>query len=484
VSKAGIKPAYPADIRLDESSIWIYGKGGTGMRTARVLSEAGFAVDGFIDKRAHDMEGDDLPIVTLTELVQRFPDKGQVVVMICLKDVFLHEELAHDLLAVGFHRLIYKPASFLKGGDTNDVAQQVNEIYERVVEDGLPPIAACLIPWTQRIPVQLVDRFLIRDCGETVLAWVPVELVFNYPDSPDYPKCNMPLMFGLVGLYSAFLGELSSGEYEMAMHDFYLDCGEWLHRNHLGVEDKPLSGFVDSRAGVFQNLEKLVEINREFFQTNAPAAAYERGKFYLVSSGRNRVAYQIAKGYKYVPLRLAKVDYEAWCDLPMVREMEQYLSKENGRRLFAPAQHPYLVDIPCEFADYMRLFVLPAAREIVRNLYLQCVVMDEKGVKHVDFERFNEQKRALRIFEDMEDDGVLRKYFRSLGISVVSGSGCATSPKDICFWGERLKARPACRGYFLCTDDLPDWCNPGGDTGEELMFVARGLEHRYLGVRL
>ncbi len=484
MTEVSVDAAYSFGIRIEESSIWIYGKGGTGIRTDRMLMEAGCTVCGFIDKRAHEMIGGSIPVVTLAEAAQEIQDKQRVVVIVCLKDVFQHEALARDLLAAGFHQIIYKPAHSLNGKDDNSVTQYINEIYERIVEKGQPPLANCMVPWTKCIPIRLVDKFLIEDCGETILAWVPVELVFNYVDGSDYPGCNMPLLFGLVDLYRAFLGELSAEEeYETAIQDFYLYCGEWLHKNGLSIEEKPLVGFLDSRAGVFQHLEKLAEINMGFFQQHAPAASYMDGKFYLVSSGRNRVSFQIAKGARHVSLRLTKADYVAWCDLPMVRAAERKLSESDKSCRFAPAAHPYLVNLSCEFADYMRLFVLPAAKEIVKKLYLQCVVTDGRGIRHVDFVQFETRKRLLRIFENMDDGGVLRNYFQSLGFVVVSGSDWNPSEEAVCFWSDP-KTCPIGYGYCLCKDGLPDWFSLNKGNGDGLMFVAKGLKHRYLGIRV
>ena len=468
-------------IRLDESPIWIYGKGGTGIRTANVLKEAGVAVCGFIDKRAGEMSEDVLPSITL-EKASALHDKNKAAIIICLKDVFQHEAVARELLAAGFHWLIYKPAASLSGRVEAGKVQQINAIYESLVECSRLP-ASCDVPRTENIPVHLDDKFLIEDCGETVLAWVPVELIFNYEDSPDYPGCNMPLMFGLVDLYCAFLGELTIEEYETAIRDFYLYCGEWLHKNSLSAEEKPFSGFQDSRAGIFQNMEKMAELNTDFFRQNAPAASYKEGKFYLTSSGRNRVAYQIAKGGKYVPLRLSMKDYVKWCDLPRVRQLEHKLSEGSMGTSFASAAHPYLVSIPCEFADYMRLFILPSAREILRNLYLQCVVMDERGIRHVDFAKFEEQRSLVRIVDGMDDDGVLSRYFQSLGFHVVNSAFDGGNFKDNYYFLRReLKERPQGHGYYLCEDKLPDWCSCE-EFGGRVMFVARGQKHRYYGVK-
>ena len=469
-------------IQFEKSSIWIYGKGGTGIRTARVLEKAGFEVAGFIDKRAHEMATGEWLIITLQEAAEKVQDKNTAIVVICLKDVFQHEIIARDLRKFGFYQLIYKPAAFLNGGDEDSVIQRVNDIYERLVEGGYPPLMPCVIPRIYSAPVHLHDRFLIEDYGETVLAWVPIELVFNYAECFDYPKCNMPLMFGLIGLYSAFLGNLCQKEYDDALQDFYLYCGEWLHRNGISTEEKPLTGFLDSRAGVFQNLEKLAEINTGFFQQNAPTATFLDGAFYLASSGRNRVAFQIAKGYKYVPLRLAKADYTVWCDLAMVHAVERRLGEEAGRLSFAPVAHPYLVDLPCEFSDYQRLFVIAAAKEIIRDLYLQCVVVDDRGVQHVDFNCFEKLKSKLCIFEKMNDGGILRRYFQSLGIFVIGENDGDSSNADICFWKD-IKSAPLGHGYCLCTDKLPEWYG-SSKTGGELMFIARGLTHRYLGVKV
>ena len=126
----------------------------------------------------------------------------------------------------------------------------------------------------------------------------------------------------MVELYKFFLGDKAIAE-EEAISNFIVYCCEWLNKNEGELTEEQEKSFIESRVAVFQDMQKMVELYIDFFKRNCPRVTYDEGKFYLTSSGRNRVTFLIAKGFKYIPVEMSNQDYEKWCDLEFVKKIEE-----------------------------------------------------------------------------------------------------------------------------------------------------------------
>lgn len=408
---------------LRDLNICIYGTGGNGISLYRRIPE-GYNFVCFIDKRADDIkELSEKPVVSVDSL-SKFTDLDKTVVFITIKSVFSHSDIARDLIKCGIRYIIFKPDNVLK--DVADETElRINEIYEALIE-GNGEFDDISIPHIDVLPVRLRNRLLIKEEGQEVTTWCPVELLFNYPESEDYPGINMPLFFPLVELYRSFLGDptIDGEESEMNFIDY---CCEWLRKN-----DKPLTlsqteSFLESRGQIFSDLQKMTEVDIDYFKSNCPSVKYVSGRFFLTSSGRNRVAFLIAKGFKYVPIRMSKVDYDIWCDVELVSSEEKRIEQGELRSYYAPATNPFLVDVQTVFADYMRLFVIPSANHIIKGIY------NESKYAYVNMDsdsrgRCVDQKKVDKLLSDtvvvcqINDEGRAAKYFKSLGIDAIEGS--------------------------------------------------------------
>lgn len=397
---------------LDTGKVIIYGTGGNGLSLARMLRNESIQVKYFIDKRADEIVSiEDIPVKNLSEL-DDIDDKEQYIVFITIKNVFAHSEIASDILKRGYTHIIYKPSSVLRGY-SNNTDEKVNELYELLIERKQYK-SLLNIPATKNILIKFRNRLIISDDEDTIKVWCPVELIFNYKSSNDYPGLNMPLFFPLVELYRFLLGQ--EGEYHKnAIENFIVYCSEWLRINNKELDDSQLNSFLESRISVFQEMQKMTEIDNDFFKSNCPLVEYENEKFYISSSGRNRVSFLIAKGYKYVPVRMNRLDYEKWCNLKRVLEIEDKVNVQRIGSFFAPEPNPYLVDYKIDFVDYQRLILWPIANEIIKEIYIKSRY--NKGtLTCTDFDKVEVLKKKYIITCDIEDGGISNAYFESIGL--------------------------------------------------------------------
>jgi hypothetical protein len=401
------------NIKLANAKILIYGTGGNGKNFCERMHSQ-LQISGYIDKRANEIETlNNVSVMTLEEVSSNIKNKDEYVVVISVKNVFSHNEIAKSLLDNGFHRIVYKSDSVLKGnGDSKE--KLIDEIYESLIER-----KECntnyTIPYTEIIRTSFNDKLCIEKADTYVKTWCPVELLFNYKESHDYPGLNMPLFFPLVELYKYFLGDTSIGR-EEAVSNFMAYSCEWLKQNNRELTKSQADSFMESRTAVFEEMQKTVEVDIDFFKDNCPMVKYESGKFYLSSSGRNRVSFLIAKGFKYVPVKMSRNDYIDWCDMQYVKKIQDYVDRNKITSFFAPYPNPYLLDYPVDFVDYQRLFLIPIANSIMKKIYKYSRLIDGT-LTCVNYSKVESEKSKTSVVCYMQDDGIASRYFESIGFN-------------------------------------------------------------------
>lgn len=402
------------DIILEHAKILIYGTGGNGIGFYERQKNQ-LHIEGFIDKRADEIKTVyNLPVLTIEDANTKFINKDEYVVFVTIKNVFAHTEIAKTLLNNGFHRIVYKSDNVLKGNE-DCVEKRIDEIYETLIEQkGYRHNFS--IPFMKSIHISFKDRLCIEKTETEVRTWCPVELLFNYKESNDYPGLNMPLFFPLVELYKLFLGDSSISK-EEAIDNFFVYSCEWLKKNGRELNESQKNSFLESRIAVFEEMQEMSEVDIEFFKRNCPEVKLEEKKFYLSSSGRNRVSFLIAKGFKYVPVKMSEKDYLEWCDLQYVNRMENYINDNGIKSFFAPYPNPYLLDFSIDFVDYQRLFLWPIANEIVKKIYKDSRVT-EGTLTCTDYSKVERKKNKTSVMCYLQDGGAACQYFKSIGFHI------------------------------------------------------------------
>ena len=396
----------------------IYGAGGGGLKNIRLLKQHGFNVIGVVDKRAHELEEVcGIPTMTIDEVGERVENKENTVIIITPKNVFQHSEIALNLVQVGFKNIIYKPLEVLHGSNDEKLLA-ISKIHDSfLVKIELPEgEEAYSIDGSANIELQ--DMLLIGQKTESeVVAWVPIELVFNYKKHAAYYDINMPTLFPVVELYEMLLGKRNM-ESESCINNYINYASEWLKRNNLELTEGVSKAFLQTRMSVFEEMQRIAEVDRDFFIRNASSVIAEKGiHFTINSSGKNRVSYLIARGYRYVPFIMDVALYDRWINKEVLNEIETIIRKNNIHKLFTCVAHPKLVSMPVEVVDYVRVFCCAVGRQLIKELY--ATHMETIGtitvVKSEEMFKVRDNTTAACM---INDNGTITRYLASLGFKV------------------------------------------------------------------
>lgn len=389
----------------------LYGVGGNALKLVKLFQSTQYELLGFIDKRAallQEVEGKKVwSLETIEEMREGADD---IVIIITIKNVFAHTEIATCLAERGFSQIIYKPLAILQGAEDVEL-ERISKTHDTFIIDVKMPEEICLkkfLPCTKYI---YKDRLIIKALDNKLLVWVPVELIYNYQTNDAYENINMSTLFPLLGLYRLFLGEKTTDSESDILEDFYSYCAAWAFSNNLQIDDELKRNWVESRRAAFEQMQKISEYDFDFFFRNAPEVTYgNKGKFYVKHSGRNRITFLIAKGYRLIPLFMARSDYEKWINEECFKKLKEQIEKDNVYKLPVIFPHPLMRDIISDFSDYYRLVCCPVMYEIIAYLYRKSM-RDEAGNKYVDLRMVKQKKAEIHIGCCIQDEGAMSRFF-------------------------------------------------------------------------
>ncbi len=405
--------------KLKDAEVYIYGTGGNGINLLSTLNNK-CIIKGFIDKNAADIvEKKGIKVYTLKDLKNE--DIADKIVFITIKNVFGHDDIARDLIKCGFRYIVYKSGNILK--EIGDEREKITDIaYETIIEhktyfDDIE------VPKVEVINYKLRDRLFIKEDEETVTALCPKEMLFNYKDPNDYPGMCMPLFFHITDLYEAF--SANEKGIEEAEDNFLIYCGEWLHKSGNEMTDAQRRSFIESKRAAYVNMRRTMELDKDFFVNNAPKVTYENGKFYLASSGRNRVSFQIAMGHDYIPVKMSKEDYDCWSNIEIKNIYEKNAEQNGVTKVFGPIPNPYLADMPVIFADYQKLFLIPSTKRIVKIIFSKHIKATG-SYRRLDYEKAQKEVQNTSIFVSNDYDNIVVNFLKSVGFLIADNPKKAT----------------------------------------------------------
>lgn len=394
----------------------IYGAGGGGLKLIPVFERKGYNLKGFIDKRAGtlgDIQG--YAVWSLNSLKELADEAENIIVVITTKNVFDHSSIVYELAEMGFRQCIYKPLPVLKGYVDQELEKisKAHDIF--LIEKDIPkPQELCYV--RENYKMYCKDRLLISQRDMEVLAWMPLELLFNYEKLDAYENLSMAAFFPLENLYRLFLGNIRGKE--EILEDFNCYSLEWAHRNKVKVDGDLKKSWLESRRESFSQMQEIADYDFDFFYRNAPwIESGESGKFHMVRSGRNRVVFLAAKGYHSVPVKMMSEDYEKWINRAAFIKIQNYVEQERIVKFTVPVAHPYLKDITSERVDYYRLVCFPIAKYIIRSIYC-CARRHIDGYYITDKDILNEIKDKYSILCDLNDGGACSRYLNMCGFRV------------------------------------------------------------------
>ena len=396
----------------------IYGAGGDGIKTAASLAEQNVDIWGYIDARGDTIRYiDGCQVCTLQKAAEMIDDKENYVVIITIKNLFEHSRVSRNLARTGFSQVIYKPVEVLKGIGT-EAQKRIGEVYDRIVLQIYIHLNDEISKTDAELKISCKDNLLITSNEQSVTVWLPEELIYNYDDLQDaYGGINMPVLFPLVELYRLFMGQYKEEDKVQEVTDnFIFYAMEWMKREKIDFNNELKHSLIRSRNNVFVEMQRVFEIDQEFFVRNAPSVCRGgRGGFYMSSSGRNRVAFLLARDFHYIPVRMSEADYCSWVNQEGYMEILKYMEQKNMDTFEGTIAHPFLSSISVKYTEYMHLFCVKCLNILVKQFYARSRVKDGK-VCVIDKSRLEENKQREKIGCFLMDYGCMRRYLNMNGL--------------------------------------------------------------------
>lgn len=391
----------------------IYGAGGDCRRLIAVLRENNYQVVFIIDKRADsivNLEG--VPVVTFDEL--NFDNIRNCIFIISIKNVFEHTLIAKELLSRGVQNLVYKPLPVLHGTSDSEW-EGISRAYDQLLIEKRIPKFPIAISRRDHM-MAYYDQLFISENQDVVLCFMPIELIHNYNTDEAYGKMHMAAYYPLVDLYKYLLAIMPYNTWDGVKEQYYLYSAEWVSRVGEKYTLDLKKSLIHSRIGAFEEMQKLYDIEKDFFTRNAVNVEIgENKQFYLKSSGRNRVAFLIAKGCNYVPVKMDKESYRIWLDEEKSKRIIEFLEINHINKMFCKVPHPILSSYPTDVFDYSRLFCMPVISRI--NSYLHKLAEEnDNDYPQINYEKFLQLKKDIKIYCDIDDMGNMGRYIAAAGM--------------------------------------------------------------------
>ncbi len=295
---------------VELNKVVLYGAGSYGKRMFQRFSENNCTVVAFIDKRAEEVkEFMGIPVVNMEkEEINKIINKNDTV-FISVKNVFEHSNIASQLIEKGFHKIIFRPYTVLMGGG-NEKQKMLNYIYNLIDENKFENIS--VIPSSEEEKISdFADASMIEEGENECVANIPWQYVYtNYKRKKGsiWEDINAMQMFPHIAFFSFLLGN-SKGN----INDYLDFCIKAALQSGIQITESWKANVVKNRTDVFQQMNISYEIDKDFFVRSAPLAEWnDRKCCFNLLSGKHRVAFLLAKGNKFIPLRIKKSEYNLY----------------------------------------------------------------------------------------------------------------------------------------------------------------------------
>lgn len=399
-----------------KSTIWIYGYGFLGRPLFKRMVKAGYAVKGFIDCNA-DILCDTCPYPMIHPSQLECINQDDIII-ISFQNIKEQEKVAYDLSCKNYTHLIYLYRK-------TELFPQTFDLYNSLVYGDFA--GEFDFPITRLDTVE--DRVYYRTYNNFVITDMPVQLLFSAVlQSPielgdNYVKADWKYPVVSMYEYNAFFKMALHGTYE----EVYLE--RYIKRLQRG---RSTEEFLCNRTELCAMLQKeFCEGGLSFFR-NAPSHVVfdiERGRFCL-EDGHHRACFLVNLGQNYIPVRIAKQEYDNWLNNSVADVLLSYFNEEFIDEIYTPVLHPsflkmktftenlgYLnasaiysyfarydisgytvIDLNANLSYYSRVFARIGVKDIIS------VEQRAKLRKAAGLINTLEHCKKIKLFEDIPDD--------------------------------------------------------------------------------
>lgn len=357
------------EFRFDSTTpILLYGAAAIGNIMHENLLQQKFRVTGFIDKRAYEMtEFRGLPVYHIDDARLTPKDRASVSVIVSVKNVFEHEQIAAKLIKQGYENIIYKSKSVLNNYGSEDRIA-LSTLYDDILAN--KKIAEQNLSKTKyTILNEYKDHALIleNEEGNYVIANIPLEYIYtnNYSENESkWGNVNIMAFFTHLGFFRFLSGNIGYS-YEDYINEYCI----YTAPPSIKITEGWKNNVMQNRAMIFEQMRLSHELDADFFIRSAPEAVWNQQGYFNLTSGKHRAAFFAATGQMFLPTKISKTDYKTFLALPDAETLNNDLQENAVTELKLPIPHPYFYKYPCLSNEYYYKMISYFSFFIARNLY-------------------------------------------------------------------------------------------------------------------
>ena len=384
---------------LKNQKIIIYGTGIAGKKACELFEEENVEVIGFIDKRHNEIQAFmEKPVYGILDIVE-ISAKDKYTILITIKNVYDHTEIANQLLKAGFHNIICKPYEILQG-KKGKYAESIDRAYETLIDKGKIYLEYIETYGTKQC-LDLVDEGIIEMQEDYVKTYINATLLFtNQKADKDWDSLNFVSTFPGVEMYYA-LDSRRLGKQTAIFKEFTDFCAEGAVKGGIELSESWEKNIIENRGKIFGEMKRMYSLRKDFFVENCPKCEYlDEGKFRIVSSGKNRIAFLISQGDWYIPIQIEQEQYQKYIYMEQAKKVNDLLGNDV---LWYSIPHPMFYSRKVVAYNYLDTWI-----PIVGRYISNCV---KREIDKYDFSR-------ICIEDYSQDDGAISRHLRRMGAIV------------------------------------------------------------------
>lgn len=233
-----------------------------------------------------------------------------MVIIICLQNGMLHDEVAQALYDEGMQKIIYLPMQMNR-------SLYVLNMYRRVYQ----LVKAFQYESIDRIPLYRVKRnspfIMIDEWGDKISFWCSV----RYLCSADYSMImrDMPKRSD-----TAKSKLLEYADVSVQMNRPYIELFKWLNGKDADIDlyltfmgrisDKEKELLLEDRKKLYKIYEEAFRYNMSFFTTSPSCGIWNSRGYFNIEDGKHRIHYLYSKGYRRMPVVVSIGDFEKFAE--------------------------------------------------------------------------------------------------------------------------------------------------------------------------
>lgn len=342
-------------------------------------------VCGFIDKRADEIqEFMGLPVYSLKQMTKL---DREAVLVISVKNVFEQEDIAVSLSEAGFNKLIYKSNAVLRGQGPAEEAK-LSEVWDILVEGRFVSKMEGLCRFQRAVRADFLNRSIIREENGWILSYLPIELIYTNQRGDIWSDLNIQGYYPHIYFFY-YLSNHRNGQIE----DYVKFAESTAQRQgDIKITDAWRRNVVRNRTDVYENMRASLDMDPDFFYRNAATAVWNENGYFNLTSGKHRCAFFVSQGYRYVPVKVPKADYQKFLEYGSPESIRKSIVDGNRRHVDTKIYHPWFYWYPCVEPPYYSYFQIEV---LCRSIRFAAEHL-RTSLLYTNLEEKNSMRRLLR----------------------------------------------------------------------------------------